>query len=450
MTTTEGTLLGGRGAISPANDGPSHGNRAGPAGRRGSPRGRAAASWKPAPVPGPPCSACSPAYPACAASGSSAIRPWQRWQRQTLTRTASVPNCRPATSAACRPVPGSTTPSPIRHGTMSLPPRRLIPAATRPGAACPDLLTVWVSALAASLYPGGDLTLAVPASAIPAALAALAAGGCGSPVIMPLWPRAGQPARLALVRGTRSGRAGCRLLAGLTLHVGADYSAAARAVLWDGGRIGLGKLKVHRTSILRIGMPELPQPFMRCHETFHVSATSTGGGHRSPRQHHLQGRQQLLGDFEVVDVTGVMEGHEYLVGQPAPLPLDHCRNAGIPNRLVSQVRQCPSLFSAAPAVDAATLAATQGRDPEHRLNPYVTGVSQPARKRNGVNVSSPSITWQSTGYRGGDSCQLQLATPVANPGRGHKQSIRNAKSSKHTICAQYDRPHRLRRLEHGL
>jgi tRNA1(Val) A37 N6-methylase TrmN6 len=129
--------------------------------------------------------------------------------------------------------PGTPSPDPNRE------------AAKRGGA---DLLATWCRALAGPLRHHGTLTLIIPASLLPAGLAALAAAGCGSPAVLPLWPRPGRPARLALVQGVRGGRGPCRLLAGLTLHVEAGgFTAAADAILRQGAGLDLRDRQPRRT-----------------------------------------------------------------------------------------------------------------------------------------------------------------------------------------------------------
>lgn len=122
--------------------------------------------------------------------------------------------------------------NPPWHGedsTASPDPRR--DAAKR---ATPALLSEWVAALSGAVRPGGSVTLIVPAASTAEALAALADAACGSPAILPLWPRARQEARLVLLRAVKAGRGRCRLMPGLTLHEGDGYSAPARRILWDG------------------------------------------------------------------------------------------------------------------------------------------------------------------------------------------------------------------------
>ena len=119
-----------------------------------------------------------------------------------------------------------------------------------PGTASPDagreaarrapagLFGAWAAALAAPLRHRGTLTLVVSAGAMPACLAAMDRAGCGGLTVLPLWPRAGQPARLVLLRGVKGGRAPARLLPGLVLHAPeGGYTDAAEAILRGGAAV---------------------------------------------------------------------------------------------------------------------------------------------------------------------------------------------------------------------
>lgn len=101
------------------------------------------------------------------------------------------------------------------------------------------LLDQWIARLAPRLKPRGSLTLILPSRAIPEALSALTDGGCGSPVLFPLWPRAGRDAKMVLIQAIKGGRADCRMLPGLTLHDGPAYTMAAHAILRDGAALDL-------------------------------------------------------------------------------------------------------------------------------------------------------------------------------------------------------------------
>jgi len=100
--------------------------------------------------------------------------------------------------------------------------------------AAPGLFATWATRLATSLRPRGTLSLALGAGHLAAGIAALGAAGCGSITVFPLWPKAGRPAKLVLLRGVRGGRGPTRLLAGLVLHADdGTFTGAADAVLRD-------------------------------------------------------------------------------------------------------------------------------------------------------------------------------------------------------------------------
>lgn len=120
------------------------------------------------------------------------------------------------------PADGTPSPAPLR---------------ARAKVAEAGLITAWVRVLGRVLRPRGSLTLVLPAHALPEALAALGPAGCGSPLLLPLWPRAGLPARLVLLQAIRDGRAAFRLAPGLVLHEGAGYSRAADAILREGAAL---------------------------------------------------------------------------------------------------------------------------------------------------------------------------------------------------------------------
>ena len=115
-------------------------------------------------------------------------------------------------------------------GTASLDPAR---EAAKRGS--PHLLAAWTRAMGERLRPRGTLTLIAPAAELPAVLTALDAAGCPLAALLPLWPRAGRPAKLALMRGVKGWRGRSRLLAGLTLHeTDGAFTPEAEAVLRAG------------------------------------------------------------------------------------------------------------------------------------------------------------------------------------------------------------------------
>lgn len=115
-----------------------------------------------------------------------------------------------------------------------------VPLRARAKVAETGLAAVWTQALGRALRPRGTLTLILPARQVPEALTALPAAGCGSPRLFPLWPRAGQPARMLILQAVRGGRAEFRMEAGLVLHEGTGYTPAADAVLREGAGLPLG------------------------------------------------------------------------------------------------------------------------------------------------------------------------------------------------------------------
>jgi tRNA1Val (adenine37-N6)-methyltransferase len=96
------------------------------------------------------------------------------------------------------------------------------------------LLTDWIAALAGALKNGGTIGLILPTAQYAAACAALSGAGFGGISLLPLWPRAGEAARMVVLSARKATRSPARLLAGLVLHEGAGYSAAAQAVLRGG------------------------------------------------------------------------------------------------------------------------------------------------------------------------------------------------------------------------
>jgi tRNA1(Val) A37 N6-methylase TrmN6 len=97
----------------------------------------------------------------------------------------------------------------------------------------------WVRFMAAMARPGGRITLIHRAEALPELLSALA-GRFGGSVVVPLHPRAGEPALRVLVRAVKGSRAPLELQPGLVLH-NADHSFQPRiaAILRDGAGLPL-------------------------------------------------------------------------------------------------------------------------------------------------------------------------------------------------------------------
>jgi tRNA1(Val) A37 N6-methylase TrmN6 len=109
------------------------------------------------------------------------------------------------------------------------PPESRRAAATHEGEAG---LEAWAAFLAAPLRHGGTLTLVLPAARFDAGAAALRRAGCGGVALLPLWPRAGRPAKRVLLQARRGGRGPARVLPGLVLHAAAGgFTPDADAVL---------------------------------------------------------------------------------------------------------------------------------------------------------------------------------------------------------------------------
>lgn len=101
-------------------------------------------------------------------------------------------------------------------------------------------LTDWIAAAALMLKSRGILTLVHRADRVDEVLAHLH-GRFGGVVLLPVWPRAGEPARRVLVAAVRGGRAPATLAAGLVLHeADGGYTPAAEAVLRDGAALAGG------------------------------------------------------------------------------------------------------------------------------------------------------------------------------------------------------------------
>lgn len=100
-------------------------------------------------------------------------------------------------------------------------------------------LADWVQAALRLLSARGTLTLIHTAERLDRIMALLE-GRFGGIAILPLWPRAGEPARRVLVHARRNVKSPSLLLPGLVLHgEGQGYTAAAEAVLRGGAAIAM-------------------------------------------------------------------------------------------------------------------------------------------------------------------------------------------------------------------
>lgn len=116
-----------------------------------------------------------------------------------------------------------------------------VAARRRAGHESPEaVLADWVAAMARRLTPRGTLTLILPPARLPDAIAACGAAGIGSLALVPLWPRAGEPAKRLIVHGIRGGRGPCRMTAGLVLHRDdGRYTEAVERILREGAALPL-------------------------------------------------------------------------------------------------------------------------------------------------------------------------------------------------------------------
>jgi len=90
----------------------------------------------------------------------------------------------------------------------------------------------WAKAMAQGLEWRGTATLVLPAQRFSLGAAALRAAGCGSVSLLPLWPRAGQPAKRVILQAIKGGRGPDRMLPGLVLHLAdGGFTPEAEAVL---------------------------------------------------------------------------------------------------------------------------------------------------------------------------------------------------------------------------
>ena len=140
-----------------------------------------------------------------------------------------------ALSAVTEPVHHAMANPPWHDAAGSLPAGAL---KQRAKMASSGLASAWIASMGKLLRERGTLTLILPPRAVPESLGALAAAGCGSAVLFPLWPRVGRETRIVLLQAIKGGRAEFRLLPGLVLHddrpASGGYTDAAEAILRRG------------------------------------------------------------------------------------------------------------------------------------------------------------------------------------------------------------------------
>jgi tRNA1(Val) A37 N6-methylase TrmN6 len=189
-----------------------------------------------------------------------------------LCLAARVPGCRifgievqPALAALAREnvqINGFAGQVDVLTGTLAAPPPRLAPGsfhhvmsnppfqAEGSGSASPDPskhtanaetdipLDQWLRFCVNMLRPKGVLTLVHRTDRIDELLYALR-GRVGEITLLPLWPKAGRPAKRILLRARKGINAPLELQPGMILHeADGNYTVEAKSVLWAGAPIG--------------------------------------------------------------------------------------------------------------------------------------------------------------------------------------------------------------------
>lgn len=99
-------------------------------------------------------------------------------------------------------------------------------------------LRVWIRTALEFVKPKGALVLIHRADRLDEIMAQLH-GKAGEITILPLWSKAGKPAKRLILRARKGIRTGATMLPGLVLHeADGKYTAAAEAVLRDGAALG--------------------------------------------------------------------------------------------------------------------------------------------------------------------------------------------------------------------
>ncbi|MEJ0067868.1 MAG: methyltransferase [Pseudomonadota bacterium] len=141
----------------------------------------------------------------------------------------------PAALAALAPVAHVMTNPPFHAAAASDP----SPVAAKARATIAGFaLDVWLARAVRLLAPRGSLTVIYRADRLDALLAALPKA-VGAIAVVPLWPRAGAPAKRVIVAAIKGSRAPCTITAGLVLHrPDGGYTAEAEALLREAAGLG--------------------------------------------------------------------------------------------------------------------------------------------------------------------------------------------------------------------
>jgi len=100
----------------------------------------------------------------------------------------------------------------------------------------PETLAAWTTELLRVLRTGGSISLILPATAF-AEAAALLRPSCGGITLVPLWPRAGEPAKMVLLRARKGSKAPDSVHPGLVLHGPGGLTPQAEAILRGGAAL---------------------------------------------------------------------------------------------------------------------------------------------------------------------------------------------------------------------
>jgi tRNA1(Val) A37 N6-methylase TrmN6 len=102
----------------------------------------------------------------------------------------------------------------------------------------PDgLLSGWISELTRVLRGRGSISLILPAASFAEAAGALKERHCGGVTLIPLWPRARQPAKMVIITARKHSKSPDTVHPGLVLHDERGITTEAEAILRSGAAL---------------------------------------------------------------------------------------------------------------------------------------------------------------------------------------------------------------------